>query len=341
MKINRSNGFAKAITRYFQDYLPTLRGMSIHTIYSYRDAILLFLRFICAQNKKSIEKLEFDDFTAKQVELFLGYLEKERHNQIATRNARLSALHTLARFIASEQPEWLGEMQRILGIPFKRGAQQEPIEYLEKNEVATLLGSIDQTTALGKRDYALFSLMFNTGARVQEILDLSIQDVRTEPPYQVKLKGKGKKIRFCPIWSQTVKLLIDLAQQSPLSATSNTPLFKNQRGGKLTRFGVRYLLNKYIKICREKVNTLKEKRIHPHSLRHTTAISLLKAGVDFATISQWMGHASLNTTMNYARADIDLKRKALAQLASSTNTPTNSRGVGKSTMNIDDWLKRL
>jgi len=150
----------------------------------------------------------------------------------------------------------------------------------------------------------------------------------------------GNKVRFCPIWSQTVKLLIDLAQQSPLSATDNTPLFKNQRGGKLTRFGVRYLLNKYIKICREEVNTLKEKRIHPHSLRHTTAISLLKAGVDFATISQWMGHASLNTTMNYARADIDLKRKALAQLASSTNTPTNSR-EGKSSMNIEDWLKRL
>lgn len=341
MKCNRSNAFAKAITRYFQDYLPTLRGMSIHTIYSYRDAILLFLRFICAQNKKSIEKLGFDDFTVKQVELFLGYLEKERHNQIATRNARLSALHTLARFIASEQPEWLEEMQRILGIPFKRGSRQEPIEYLEKNEVASLLDSIDQTTAPGKRDYALFSLMFNTGARVQEILNLSIQDVRTEPPYQVKLKGKGKKVRFCPIWSQTVKLLIDLAQQSPLAATGDTPLFKNQRGGKLTRFGVRYLLNKYIKICKEEVNTLKEKRIHPHSLRHTTAISLLKAGVDFVTISQWMGHASLNTTMNYARADIDLKRKALAQLASSTNIPTNSRDVGESSMNIEDWLKRL
>jgi len=341
MKSNRSNAFAKAITRYFQNYLPTLRGMSIHTIYSYRDATLLFLRFICAQNKKSIEKLIFDDFTAKQVELFLGYLEKERHNQIATRNARLSALHTLARFIAYEQPEWLEEMQRILGVPFKRGGRKEPIEYLEKNEVASLLDSINQTTALGKRDYALFSLMFNTGARVQEILDLSIQDVRTEPPFQVKLKGKGKKVRFCPIWSQTVKLLIDLAQQSPLSTTGDTPLFKNQRGGKLTRFGVRYLLNKYIKICREEVNTLKEKRIHPHSLRHTTAISLLKAGVDFATISQWMGHASLNTTMNYARADIDLKRKALAQLASSTNTPTNTRDVGESSMNIEDWLKRL
>lgn len=341
MKHSQPNAFGQAFTRYFREYLPTLRGMSVHTIHSYRDATLLFLRFTASHNQTPIEKLDLNDFSAKQVGLFLEYLEVERHNSIATRNARLAAIHTLARFLVTEQPEYLAELQRVLGIPFKRGSRQAPVEYLEEKEVKAVLGSIDRTTTLGQRDYALFALMFNTGARVQEILNLCIKEVRTESPYQVRLQGKGKKVRFCPIWANTAHLLRDLAQQSPSSMTGDSSLFKNHRGGKLTRFGVRYLLNKYVKASIAKVNTIEGKSIHPHSLRHTTAISLLKAGVDFATISQWLGHASLNTTMNYARADMEIKRQALEKLFPNAAALPKAGYITQNSTNIESWLKRL
>ncbi|MCU4162317.1 tyrosine-type recombinase/integrase, partial [Acidiphilium sp. AL] len=260
---------------------------------------------------------------------------------VATRNTRLAALHTFARFLATEQPAHLAELQRVLGVPFKRGARNTPIEYLEPEEVEALLKSIDRSTPSGKRDYALFALMLNTGGRVQEILDLRLRDIRTEPPHQVRLRGKGGKTRLCPIWPQTARLLRDLSQSAVLQGDSDAPLFMNRQGTKLTRFGVRYLLKKHVEAGATAVDTLREKRIHPHSLRHTTAIFLLKAGVDFATISQWLGHSTLNTTMTYARADLDLKRQALMQVFPEILAPPRAGHVNSAAINIVDWLKRL
>jgi site-specific recombinase XerD len=271
MKAKRPNGFGKAIERFFREYLPTMRGMSQHTIRSYRDAIVLFLRFVSSRNRRRIEELDLSDVTAERVGQFLSFLEVERNNGISTRNARLAALHTFARFLAAEQPAHLAELQRILGVPFKRGARNDQIEYLERKEADALLRSIDRSTRLGQRDYALFALMLNTGARVQEILDLRLSDVRTEPPHQVRLRGKGGKTRLCPIWPQTAAQLRELADRTPGDKANDTWLFVNRRGAKLTRFGVRYLLTKYIDASAKGVNTLKGKRIHPHSLRHTTA----------------------------------------------------------------------
>jgi len=200
MKAKRPNGFGKAIERFFREYLPTLRGMSLHTIHSSRDAVVLFLRFLSSRNQKRIENLDLTDVTAERVRQFLSFLEVDRNNSVSTRNARLAALHTFARFLAAEQPAHLAELQRILAVPFKRGARNGPIEYLERKEADALLGSINRSTGLGQRDYALFALMLNTGARVQEILDLRLSDVRTQPPHQVRLRGKGGKTRVCPIW---------------------------------------------------------------------------------------------------------------------------------------------
>lgn len=340
MKRARPNDLGLCVEKFFREYLPELRGMSPHTIHSYRDALILFLRFASEHSGRRLEDLDLADFSAEHVGQFLTSLEAERHNGIATRNARLAALHTFARFLASESPEHLAELQRILGVPFKRGARDAPIAYLEAEEVETLLAQIPRATAMGQRDYALFALMFNTGARVQEVLDLTLSDVRTEPPCQVRLHGKGGKVRICPIWASTAAQLQELAQKTPQNEANEGCLFTNRRGGKLTRFGVRYLLKKYIDASAATVNTLQEKRIHPHSLRHTTAIYLLKAGVDFATISQWLGHASLNTTMRYARADLDLKRQALAQVfpdALALPSATDARGD----VNIVEWLSRL
>jgi integrase/recombinase XerD len=341
MKPARPNEFGRAIERFFRDYLPTQRGLSLHTIRNYRDAIVLFLRFTSTDRKKRIEDLGFGEFTAGQVQRFLTFLETERHNGIATRNARLAALHTVARCLAREQPTHLAELQRVLGVPFKRGAKNTPIEYLENQEVDALLKSIDRSTPTGQRDYALFALMLNTGGRVQEILNLRRCDVRTEPPQQVRLHGKGGKIRLCPIWPQTAMLLRELSDRAPRSGDSEAPLFVNRQGNRLTRFGVRYLLKKYIDVTGIAISSLREKRIHPHSLRHTTAIFLLKAGVDFATISQWLGHSTLNTTMIYARADLDVKRQALMQVFPEVLAPPHAGHVTLATVNIVDWLKRL
>lgn len=341
MRSHRPNELGKGIERFFREYLPTLRGTSRHTIRNYRDAIVLFLRFASSRTAKPIEDLDLVDFTAKLVQDFLAFLETERHNGVATRNARLAALHTFARFLATEQPAYLAELQRVLSVPFKRGARSKPIEYLEPQEVEALLKSIDRSAARGKRDYALFALMLNTGARVQEILDLRPCDIRVDPPHQVRLRGKGGKTRLCPIRPQTARLLQELSNGVNHAGSNDSPLFVNRQGNKLTRFGVRYLLKKHIVAGARASRTLQEKRIHPHSLRHTTAIFLLKAGVDFATISQWLGHSSLNTTMTCARADIDLKRQALMQVFPEILAPPRAGHVSSAAVNIVDWLKRL
>lgn len=184
--------------------------------------------------------------------------------------------------------------------------------------------------------------MLNTGARVQEILNLLVRDLRLDPPYQVRLQGKGRKVRLCPIWPRTAHLLRDLVQTQPASDQGlAAPVFANRHGAAMSRFGVRYLLRKHVAAASKKSSTLADKRIHPHSLRHTTAILLLKAGVDFATISQWLGHASLNTTMRYARADIDLKRQALAQVFPEILAPPKGGAYLFNGVDLTGWLRRL
>ena len=221
------NELGKSLVRFFREYLPNLRGMSHQTLLSYRDGLVLFLRHASTQTSKAIEALDLDALTADRVKAFLAHLESDRHNSIVTRNVRLAGLHTFARFLSTEHPAHMEEWQRILGIPFKRGAQQAPIESLEQAEVEALLNSIDRSAPLGRRDYALFALMFNTGARVQEILNLRPCDVRTEPPYQVRLQGKGHKVRTCPIWAHTASLIREISTRSLHPEETHAPLKKH------------------------------------------------------------------------------------------------------------------
>ena len=339
MKRSLPTDLARALFRFFQDYLPGQRGLSLHTIRSYRDSVLLFLRYTAKDTQRRMEAMTLADFSADHVTRFLRHLEMERHNGITTRNARLAGLHTFARFLTAHYPEHMATFQSVLGIPFKRGAQRVPVDYLEVSEVETLLGGIDRATSSGRRDYALFALMFNTGARVQEVLNLKIRDVRFDPPHQVRLLGKGNKIRLCPIWPRTAKLLQELAKASSTSSEepADAYLFQNRHGKALTRFGVRYLLRKYLSGGQSGPS----KRLHPHSLRHTTAVYLLKAGVDFATISQWLGHANINTTMRYARVDMDIKRQVLTQVFPETLAAPAGGRVRLDGTQISDWLKRL
>lgn len=343
MRPAKPTDLGRELVRFFHDYLPAQRGVSPHTLHSYRDALVLLLQFAARDCKRGVERLEIADLTAERVTRFLSFLEAERGNSIATRNARLGAIHIFARFLAAHHPEQLGSLQRIIGLPFKRGAQEAPIEYLERAEIEALLRSIDRTTSAGRRDYALFALMFNTGARVQEVLNLRRRDVRLDAPCQVRLNGKGTKVRLCPIWPTTARLLRALIAEARTaeSAPGDAFLFTNARGQPMTRFGVRYLLRKYVVAASGAVATLREKRIHPHSVRHSTAVALLKAGVDFATISQWLGHASLNTTMRYARADLDLKRQALAQVFPDSLAPPRGGHLLLDGRDLVGWLRRM
>jgi integrase/recombinase XerD len=331
------------LVTFFEDFLPAQRGLSPHTIRAYRDALLLLLRFTARELRRTVDRLDVPDLTVERVTRFLASLEAERRNGIATRNARLGAIHVFARYLAGQRPEYLGILQRIIGMPFKRGAIEVPIEYLDRIELDALLKSIDRSTDLGRRDYALFAFMFNTGARVQEVLDVRIADVRLEAPPQVRLLGKGRKERVCPLWPATSRLLRDLiAKRRGVGCDENLPLvFTNARGKPLTRYGVRYLLRRYVQKASRVAPSLRSKKLHPHSIRHSTAVALLKSGVDFATISQWLGHAGLNTTMRYARADLDLKRRALAQVFPDAVTPPPSGRLLLDGTDLLGWLRRL
>jgi site-specific recombinase XerD len=332
------------LVTFFDDFLPAQRGLSPHTIRGYRDALLLLLRFTARELRRTVDRLDVPDFTVDRVTRFLASLEAERRNGIATRNARLGAIHVFARYLAGQRPEYLGVLQRIIGMPFKRGAIEVPIEYLDRTELDALLKSIDRSTDLGRRDYALFAFMFNTGARVQEVLDVRVADLRLEAPPQVRLLGKGRKERVCPLWPATAKLLRDLiAKRRGVGGDDeNSPLvFTNARGLALTRYGVRYLLRRYVQRASRVAPSLMSKKLHPHSIRHSTAVALLKSGVDFATISQWLGHAGLNTTMRYARADLDLKRRALAQVFPDAVTPPPGGRLLLDGTDLVGWLRRL
>ena len=343
MRRYKPTELGRELVGFFDDYLPSQRGMSPHTIHSYRDSLLLLLRFVANDSKRRVEQLEINDVSSDRVVKFLKFLETDRKNGIATRNARLSAIHVFARYLAARRPEFLGSLQRVIGIPFKRGERDSPIEYLQRPELDALLKSIDRGRPMGKRDYALFALMFNTGARVQEILNLRRCDMRLDAPFQVRLLGKGNKVRLLSDLASSGPCNSDADRPAKISArrSSQTLMFTNARGKPLTRFGVRYLLRKYVRVASKSLPTMADRRIHPHSLRHSTAVAMLKAGVDFATISQWLGHASLNTTMRYARADIDLKRQALSQVFPDALAPPKGGRLLIDGADLVGWLRRV
>lgn len=333
------NDLARALRRFFAEYLPGVRGASPHTVTSYRDAWALLLRFLAARTKRPVVELDLGDLNPDAVVAFLDHLEQKRGNSATTRNARLAALHAFARFAATLYPEWLETFQRLLAVPFKR-ARTRVVEYLEAREIQALIEAIDPGTPMGRRDQTLFHTLFNTGARVQELLDLCPVDLQLDRPYQLRLLGKGGKERFCPLWPQTAQLLRRLVTETGLDETSTKQLFRNRHGEPLTRFGVRYLLRKYAELAQSSAPSLARKRVHPHMLRHTTAVHLLQAGVDLITISHWLGHASVETTNRYTAVDLETKRAAIAHAMPVTDIEP-ALASWRSDASILQWLEAL
>lgn len=310
MSTTTRTALARALRGFFADYLPRVRGASPHTVHSYRDALALLLRFLAAHHGRPVVALDFDDLAPNDILAFLEHLESVRGNATVTRNARLAAVHAFARYAASGDPERIERCQSLLAIPFKR-ASVRIVEYLETHELRALLDASDRNTAIGRRDHTLLLTLFNTGARVQELLDLRPCDLQLVRPAQARLRGKGGKERLCPIWPQTVRVLEALLAERRLDADDTSALFCNRRGEPLTRFGVRHLLRRLAKAAQHAAPTLAAKRVHPHMIRHTTAVHLLQAGVDLVTISHWLGHASVETTNRYVAIDLAAKRAAL------------------------------
>ena len=311
MKSTSTTTFSHALRGFFTEYLPRQKAMSPHTLHSYRDGLKLLLKFIAGKHGDP-SQVTVEQFSVERITAFLTQLESQRRNCAATRNVRLSAIHSFFRYLGSECPEHLEQAQRILSIPFKRIAIPE-IHHLEFAEIQAVLGTIDCASPLGRRDYALLSLMFNTGGRVSEIVALQACDLRLGAPPSVLLRGKGRKERVCPLWPQTAQLLRALLEERNVPPTQAAAVFVNHRGSPLTRFGARLILQKHIAQAIRKQPSLKTKRLHPHSLRHSTAVHLLRSGVDLSTIANWLGHASINTTNKYLALDLEAKREALAK----------------------------
>jgi integrase/recombinase XerD len=337
MKPAKPNRLASCLRDYFGDHLPRLRGMSPRTIHSYRDSLVLLLRFIASNRNIDVCDLDVDDLEPDRVLAFLAHLEKVRDNSVTTRNVRLAAIHAFFRYVGAHHPDQMERAQRVLAVPFKRAAQRV-IEYLDRTEIDAVLARVDRSTTDGRRDYALLTTMFNTGARVQEVLNLRANNLQLTRPYQLRLFGKGRKERYCPLWPQTARVLLAFCEERQIDLRSDAKVFLNHRGTPLTRFGVRYILAKHVDRARSEVVTLGRKRLHPHSMRHSTAVALLKSGVDLSTISQWLGHASITTTNRYATIDLDMKREAINRVKPAGGP----RKAGwRTNETVLRWLERL
>jgi len=222
---DQPNALARSLRRFFAEHMPLARGLSPHTVLSYRDAFALLLRFLAARRARHVVDLDVCDIDPGGVIAFLDDLETARGNSAATRNARLAAIHAFARFVAAQYPEHLEACQRLLAVPFKR-ARTRVVEYLDDDEIGAMLHAIDRTRAAGRRDHALLIVMFNTGARVQELLDLRPRDLQLVRPLQVRLFGKGRKERICPLWPRTADVLRALLGETRLDGASSERLFR-------------------------------------------------------------------------------------------------------------------
>ncbi len=331
--------FAVQLSNFLGTYLPSHRDLSVNTIQAYRDTFVLFLRFFRDVKKTPIERLRIEQIDAPALIEFLEYLEKKRRCTAQTRNQRLAAFHSFFRYLQTEEPERIAQCQRILSIPFKRHAHPSLI-YLTAQQLQTILSQPDLTTRSGRRDAMLVSLLYDTGARVQELIDLCAGHVRLDAPAQIKLMGKGRKERPVPLMKATAELLKEYMRENGLDRPDNTgkPLFSNRCGGKLSRWGVRHILTKYVQQAR-KIRPGLPPGISPHSLRHSKAMHLLQSGTPLIIIRDFLGHVDVKTTEIYARVDIEMKRNALEK--ASDKVPSPSFPTWKKDKNLLDWLCSL
>lgn len=330
--------FPKSLADFLTKYLPAERGMSSNTIASYRMTFILLISFMKEYKGIKPQKLVFSDLTKTCIEEYLNHLEQVRKCSVSTRNVRLAALHAFFNFVQYEWPEQLDECRRILSIKQKK-AKQGTINYLTVEGIQLLLSQPDLSTKKGIRDLALLALMYDCGARVQEIIDLSPGSIRLNKPYTIKLVGKGSKARIVPLMDEEVVHLKNYMSKSDLSEphAEMYPLFYNTRREKFTRAGITHILHKYAAMARSHNDALVPKKISCHSLRHSKAMHLLQAGVNLVYIRDILGHVSVKTTEIYARVDSKQKREAIEK--AYVNVVKKEAPVWVNNDSLLDWLK--
>lgn len=299
------------IRRFLIEYLISVRNLSANTQKSYRDTFRLMLPHIARQAVTSIDLLLLLDITAGRIKLFLDEVEKKRKCSVSTRNLRLSAIYALAKYVGLNSPEHVEWCRLVHTVPIKKTVRTL-ITYLEKEEMDAMLAAPDRKTEQGKRDYALMLFLYNTGVRADEAASLTIGSLsipveKKKSIALVTIAGKGGKTRRCPLWEKTTDEL------KPLIAGRSTSnhLFLNRLGQPITRFGIYGMISRYAHAIENKIPAIKNKRVSPHTIRHTTATHLLQAGVDINTIRAWLGHVSINTTNIYAEVNLEMKAEAL------------------------------
>jgi len=305
------------VQKFFTDRLIAQRRVSPHTVASYRDTFRLLLRFAQKELGKPPSKLGMEDLSAGLIGLFLDNLEKNRANASRSRNVRLTAIRSFFRYAALECPEHSAGIQRVLAIPAKRQTSRL-VDFLTRSEIDALLDVPDQETWLGRRDRVLMLFAIQTGLRLSELTGLRQGDIHLDRGAHVRCEGKGRKQRCTPLTRTTVQALKIWVREQGQDATKI--LFPSSRGGRLSHDSVQYLVAKHAKFAAGYCATLRDKRVTPHVLRHTTAMELLQAGVDRSVIALWLGHESVETTQIYLDANLALKEDALKKTAPVNTT---------------------
>jgi len=326
--------FAALLQKYFTERLMHQRNASQHTIASYRDTFRLLLTFAQENLGKLSDRLQIQDLDAPFVGRFLEHLEKDRNNTAQSRNIRLAAIHSFFRYVALQEPAASAITQRVLAIPGKRHATK-PVDFLTQPEIAALLASPDQSTWRGRRDHAVLLVATQTGLRVSELIGLRCQDLMLGTGAHVRCLGKGRRERCTPLRSEVVKVLRIWVKERNGQAAD--PLFPSAQGRPLSRDAVEDLLAKHVVTARESCPSLKRKRVSPHVLRHSLAMTLLHHGIDRSVIALWLGHASMETTEVYLHASLEIKEQALAK----TERFTGRQGRFKPSGQLLDFLNSL
>lgn len=300
---------------FFCQRLIAQRAASPRTIASYRDTFRLLLRYVQAQTHASVSTLTLADVDAPVVLAFLDHLERDRHNAVRSRNARLAALRSFYQYAATRDPLHLPVVQRVLAIPRKRH-DRPVLGFLHPEEIQAVQAAPDLSRWSGRRDQVLLATLYNTGARVSEVVALTASDFAAGPAATLHLRGKGRKARRVPLWKSTAQRLSRWLAEHP--GAPDRPLFPNRAGQAMTRSGVAFRLRLAVQHASTACPSLRGRRISPHTLRHTTAMHLLQGGVDLTVIALWLGHESPTTTHGYVEADLAMKKRALDKLVEPT-----------------------
>lgn len=312
--------------RFFTDRLVGQLDASVHTVAGYRDAFCLLLRFAADRLGRSPSALRVDDLEAGLVTAFLAHLEADRGNSARTRNTRLAAIHAFFKFVALNEPGLLQHCQRILAIPMKRH-EHRPVDFLTELEAAALASAPDARTWIGRRDRTLLLLAIQTGLRNSEIASLCRRDVSTGIGAHVRCTGKGRKTRCTPLRKDVAALVARWLRDVPTDA--GAPLFPSARGSIMSADAIQRIVARHAKAAGRTCPSLASKNVHPHTLRHTAAMDLLRRGVDQTVIALWLGHESTATTQIYIHADMQLKERALGRATTTGRPPRRYRATDR------------